>query len=657
LIRFPIQVHMRKLSLLLCLIFMLSFVIPALAVNAAPVGVASATNTTESVIDKYRKLIPQEMQKQRIPGMAIAIVDNNQVVWAEGFGYTDWDRQTPVTADTPFSIQSMSKSFTAAAVMLAVQEGLVDLDTPISQYLPDFHVNSIFEEHPEDKITLRHLLSHTAGFTHDAPVGNNNDVDAGTWQEHIASISNTWLLFPVGTRYNYSNNGIDLAAHIVEVRAGMPFTQYVQTHLLDPLGMVHSTFDIDAIRAMPDRAIGHSVFSQEIPLSPIMAAGGLYTSANDMARYLEFYLNLGKVNVGTSGEAQILNADLVKTMYKGQFPASAAQGYGLGLTYYRSHDVTNTLEIEHGGGGFGFLSDMAWFPQLNFGLVWLSNSSDHNLQSWLTGQIINDYIDANRTTLASRASLSLRFTQKTFGPEDPPVLSDASLVGLIKSKALADSVEAVTRRRAYTGYYAIGVWGLTGEIHRVGLKDGSLTLDGTALTEVQPGLFFDNNGEVVDMRGPVFYLRNLPLEKISQGTVIFYEIFLGFCGLACLVFLFWYPAGWSWNKIRHKTLKTKTSWSAWVAGLFIILAALVGIFVLGVILKYPALLAMHRIIMPTAELPIYQYIALLTPYILLGFTLIAAIFSGLGWRKKTPKDRWIEVGKIALLLVYAIVII
>jgi len=478
---------MRRSILIALLVSLLFFVTPGLTIDAATPGSAAlAGNTTESIIDKYRTLIPQEMRKQHIPGMAIAIVDDQQVVWSEGFGFTDWDHKTPVTADTAFSIQSMTKSFTAAAVMLAVQEGLVDLDTPVSEYLPDFHINSIFEEGPQEKITLRHLLSHTAGFTFDAPVGNNNDLDAVSWQELITSISDTWLLFPVGTRYNYSNNGIDLAAHIVEVQAGMPFQKYLKARLLDPLGMTHSSLDIDAIRAMPDRAIGHSAFFRQIPISPIMAAGGLYTSVNDMAHYLLFYLNLGKVNSGTAQETQVLNADLVKTMYDGQFPASAEQGYGLGLTFSRQHDATNTLEIEHGGGGFGFISDMAWFPQIKFGVVWLSNSSDHNVQSWLTGQIINDYIDANRATMVSRAYQSQSFNQKSFGPQDLAVLSDESLAELIQSKALPNSAEAISRRRSYTGIYEIKAWGRTGELHEVGLKNRTLTLDGAALTQVQP---------------------------------------------------------------------------------------------------------------------------------------------------------------------------
>ena len=253
---------MRRSSLIILFVLLLSLTAPTLAVNAsAPGSPAPAANPAQSIIDKYRTLIAQEMAKQNIPGMAIAIVDDNQVVWSEGFGFTDFDHQTPVTADTPFSIQSMSKSFTAAAVMLAVQDGLVDTEHA-GEYIPaGLPPKQHFRGAPEDKDHARHLLSHTAGFTHDAPIGSNNDLNGYNWQEHIASIANTWLLFPVGNHYSYSNDGIDLAAHIVEVRAGMPFQQYVKTRLLDSLGMAHTFLDVDTIRAMPDRAIGHRPFS------------------------------------------------------------------------------------------------------------------------------------------------------------------------------------------------------------------------------------------------------------------------------------------------------------------------------------------------------------------------------------------------------------
>jgi CubicO group peptidase (beta-lactamase class C family) len=117
-----------------------------------------------------------------------------------------------VTADTIFSVQSMSKTFTATAVMQAVEKGLVDLDVPITTYLPEFTVHSAFEDHPEGRITLRMLLGCTAGFIHEAPVGNNFDRDPGDWEDHVRSISDTWLRFPVGSGFAYSNVKLDPAS-------------------------------------------------------------------------------------------------------------------------------------------------------------------------------------------------------------------------------------------------------------------------------------------------------------------------------------------------------------------------------------------------------------------------------------------------------------
>ena len=184
---------------------------------------ASAADAAVTVIARYRQRIPELMAEQGVPGLAVALVDGDRALWVEGFGYRDHQGGAPVTADTIFSVQSMSKFFTATAVMQAVAAGRLDLDEPITTYLPEFTVHSAFEEHPERKITLRMLLSHTAGFTHEAPVGNNNELDPGDFDVHVRSISDTWLRFPVGTGYAYSNLGIDLAGYILERVEGKPF--------------------------------------------------------------------------------------------------------------------------------------------------------------------------------------------------------------------------------------------------------------------------------------------------------------------------------------------------------------------------------------------------------------------------------------------------
>jgi hypothetical protein len=120
--------------------------------------------------------VPALLAEHGVPGMAVGICDRSSVVWAAGFGTVGARSRRRIRRSTMFSVQSASKMYTATAVMLAVQQGVVDLDEPICRYLPEFTVGSRFEANPERKITLRHLLSHTAGFTHEAPLGGNYEV-------------------------------------------------------------------------------------------------------------------------------------------------------------------------------------------------------------------------------------------------------------------------------------------------------------------------------------------------------------------------------------------------------------------------------------------------------------------------------------------------
>jgi CubicO group peptidase (beta-lactamase class C family) len=496
---------------------------PAAPTAEAPTAAATAAATTapspspysSAIIEKYRAAIPQMMAAQGLPGLALAVVDENGVVWAEGLGYTDTDHRTAVTPDTPFSLQSASKMVTADTVMLAVQDGLVDLDTPITSYLPDFTVNSIFEEHPERKITLRMLLSHRAGFPHDSAVGNNNDLGQWQFEPHIKSIGDTWLRFPVDSAYAYSNLGLDLAAYIVQIKAGKAFPQYAQERLFEPLGMKSTTYDQARIRQTAGRAIGHMKGVSDLPVEVgIQGSGGLYSTASDMARFVQWHLRHGLAD-----GKPVLSAALLDETYKPRNPVGAVTGYGLGTANFQA-DGLKTLG--HSGGGFGFLSDVYWFPDLGLGGVVLTNSVDHDLQQKLVFQMLYDIAHDPAGRYAARLAAVPASPEGQHGCPTNNCLP-ADLADRIARLRMTVTAADEARWQGYAGDYTGQFWQLEVPAY-VKEQDGRLIigspglLPDTPLTEVQPGLFFTPDGEVLDLRGPVPTFSGIRLTKVSKAT-------------------------------------------------------------------------------------------------------------------------------------------
>ncbi|MGH3489658.1 MAG: serine hydrolase domain-containing protein, partial [Actinopolymorphaceae bacterium] len=337
-----------------------------------------------AIVDELRQEIPDLLVEHKVPGLAIGICDASALLWSAGYGTTRAGGDQPISTSTVFSVQSTSKMYTATAVMLAVQDGLVDLDEPITTYLPEFTVRSRFETAPERRMTLRHLLSHTAGFTHEAPVGSNFLVGKASFGAHCRSITDTWLRFPVGHHYEYSNLGIDLAGSILQRRSGLAFHEYVRRNLLAPLGLLRTTFDHRTIARETDRAIGHSARARRLPLRvPMVPAAGLYASVDDALRYVQFHLRAGE---------QLLDPALLGEMYRIPFPAPGQRrGYGLGVDL--GYWDPGVLTYNHGGSGFGFQGNLAWVPSAGLGIVVLTNSLDQRLPSTLGERVIRSLVD------------------------------------------------------------------------------------------------------------------------------------------------------------------------------------------------------------------------------------------------------------------------
>ncbi len=332
--------------------------------------------------DQVRTLIQDSRQKIRsildrevyLPGLAVALVSRDEILWTEGFGYRDKARTAAVDTNTIFGVLSVSKSLTVTALMIAVQEGLLDLDVPIKRYLPDLTVQTRFGGDPFAAITIRHLISMTSGLTHDAPVGNNSDASSPSYDAHIRSFARSWMRFRTGERTEYSGLGTELAALCLERVIHRPFTDYVREKLFAPLGMTRSTYDINAIMRDTNKATGNNKNIPNLPVEiPMLAPAGVYANVTDIARFVQCHLAAGQVRARS-----ILRKDLIATMGTIPFPIEGqVSGYGQGL-WVRQYDLGGDVvrSLEHGGGGFGFLSQMKWLPDLGYGVVVLTNASD-----------------------------------------------------------------------------------------------------------------------------------------------------------------------------------------------------------------------------------------------------------------------------------------
>ena len=454
---------------------------------------------------EFQNIIPDIMKKRKVPGAALAVVDTNGIIWSAAFGYTDYDKKTPITPDTVFSIQSMSKTFTATAVMRAVQDGLVDMDTPISQYIPGFKINSRYEHRPEDVMTIRHLLTHTAGFVHEAPIGNNINAACPSFESHVKSISDTWLRCKVGESWNYSNLGIDLAAYILQVESNKLISEYMQGKIFGPLGMVNSSVDLDVIRNHPNRAIGHRKHFKELELIPMLGAGGVYTSANDLAKFIQLFLNDGRINGQT-----ILDNSSLEIMYA---PLTINNNFGTGVYIVKSNN--GHIYINHGGGGFGFSTFMIWYPEYGIGGLVLANS-----ESGL--QLFNIIEELIKKELIQK---KLDFILPDYW--DPKV--DNVVLPVNEQPEPAGFTRYKPQWEQYTGNYeyilggnklhtyaaiALAMGYPVSELEiKIYEKNGFLEINGERLEEYKPGVFFTNSGQCLDFTGDFPLWNGVKIKK------------------------------------------------------------------------------------------------------------------------------------------------
>ena len=317
------------------------------------------------------EILPAAIARYNVPGATVVVVKDGRVVVAKGYGYRDLENRTPVNADTTtFRIGSISKLFTWTSVMQLAEEGKIDLDADVNTYLRDMKVPDTY---PGQPVTMRHLMTHTAGFEdsslHMTGVDPDNLISIRQYcEENIPARVN-----PPGTVSRYSNYGTTLAAVVVEDVSNMPFEQYLQSRILTPLGMENTSI---REKLPPDLAAklaqGYSFAnSRNNPTDDFILvpgpAGSITATAPDMAKFM-----IAHLQNGTYGNATILAPKTAELMHARAF-ANDPRITGMCLGFYEQY-YNGRRAIVHGGDTDTFHSQLVLLPEEQAGFF-VSGSS------------------------------------------------------------------------------------------------------------------------------------------------------------------------------------------------------------------------------------------------------------------------------------------
>jgi D-alanyl-D-alanine carboxypeptidase len=305
-----------------------------------------------------------------LPGVAIGVVSDQQLVWTRGFGFADIDARLPVTASTKFRMASHSKLFTATAIMQLRDQGKVRLDDPVSKYLPWFRIKPAEPDDPP--ITIEELLTHSSGLSREA--GSHwTDYKFPDAREVQNYVERSNAIYSPQVRWKYSNLALTIAGLVVEDVSGEPYSTYVQRHIFDPLGMKDSSVDkpVPGLatgygRRMPDGSRQRMPFIDAKAMGP---ATGITSTLEDMAKFVSLQFRRGPV-----GGEQILSTGALREMHRARMLENDwTRGNAIGFAVNRDHD---RLYVGHGGSYPGYKTHTLMQLDDKVGVIVLSNADD-----------------------------------------------------------------------------------------------------------------------------------------------------------------------------------------------------------------------------------------------------------------------------------------
>ncbi|MCJ7842103.1 beta-lactamase family protein [Lederbergia sp. NSJ-179] len=349
----------------------------------------------EGIQSSFEAFCNEITENYQIPALALGLAKDGELFYEKKIGYRDTEKGLPLTSNTVFGIGSITKSFTAIAILQLQEIGKLSIHDPVLNYIPELKTPRA--EYTK-KMTIHHLLTHSSGLPSlpllfgalrksmekDPKFGDEGQIPANfpyinTYEDFLTSLGNLeyTLLGEPGTEYTYSNDGYSLLGLIIERVSGFPYEEYIKDHILKPADMHHSGFHYEDLQGHEDIAVLYDVkqkdgetivFRSNNPWDapPMRASGFLKSTVKDMLRYTEIYRNDGKV-----GDAQILSPESVELMMTPHIQCDYRSYYGYGLKIipdYFGHKL-----LQHGGDLKGVAAQINILPEIGLAGIALAN--------------------------------------------------------------------------------------------------------------------------------------------------------------------------------------------------------------------------------------------------------------------------------------------
>jgi len=340
--------------------------------------VSAEANAQKGKLKGFDAFATSVMKEWKVPGMAVAVVEDGQVILAKGYGYRDLENKQPVTSKTLFAIGSVTKSMTVTILGMLSDEGKIDWDQPVQEILPEFRLH---DEVATRQMTPRDLVTHRSGLPrHDLMWYGA----AFTREELFNRLRYIEPSHPFRSTFQYQNLMFMTAGYLAGHVAGTTWEDLIREKIFQPLDMTRSNFSVDGMQKSDDFALPYAVLEDNVIKIPyrnideIGPAGSVNSCVEEMIRYVNLHLNKGK-----HGDEQLLSETMAQQMQTPQMPMAGTiryeelghNSYGMGLfiTTYRGHVL-----IHHGGGIDGFISLLSFMPQKKIGAMILTNMSGNN---------------------------------------------------------------------------------------------------------------------------------------------------------------------------------------------------------------------------------------------------------------------------------------